>query len=116
MSDVTKYLQSIEDRIDNINSCESLEEAAAEIKVELNALLADIQGQINALAPLLVAPSADLGAIVGWINSLIATFTGPYNAYIAELVLVTTKISSITAKLNGKISTLGCSFTPPTIP
>src|SRR6266702_813318 len=104
MSDVANYLQSIEDRIDSINTFEALQEASDSIKAELEELLADIQAQISALAPLLVAPSADLGAIVSWINSLIATFTGPYNADLLELALITTKTTSILSKLTNKVS------------
>lgn len=116
MSNTVKYLQSIEDRIDSINSCEALQEAADSIKAELDAMLSDIEAQISALLPLITPPGANLGEIVGWITSLIATFTGPYNALLAEQILITTKIAAILAKLTNKISTLGCSFTPPTIP
>ena len=116
MSDVTDYLQSIEDRIDAINTCDMLQDAADSIKVELESMLSDISAQYVALMALITPPSANLGAIVSWIEALIATYTGPYIALAAESVLVATKITSILDKLTHKVSSLGCTFTPPTIP
>jgi len=116
MGDVSNYLASIETRIGSINDCAALRAAADDLTAELSGMLADVQAQINALAPLLVVPSPNPGAIVTWITALIATYTAPYTASLAELALLTARITAILATLENKISTLGCSFTPPTVP
>lgn len=114
MSDITNYLQQIEDRIDSITDCETLSIVMPDIESELSALKADIAAQLDLIAPLLVVPSANLFIIVNWITKLIGTFTDPYNALLAEQIIVTTRVASILAKLSSRISSLSCDFTAPT--
>ena len=115
MGDVTEYLKSMEDRIDSINTCEALQEAANSIEKELQELLSSITEQMNVLKGLMVSPG-NIGEVITWINKMIAQFSGPYQAYILELTLTTVKIAEILAKLTAKIATLGCTFPPPSAP
>ena len=115
MSDITNYLQSIEDRIDAINTCEMLQEAATAIKTEMDGLLADLQDQSDALTLQTIVPT-DLATTIVWIKAQIDATTKPILEMVAEIALITGKVSAILAKLESKIATLGCSFTPPSRP
>jgi phage-related protein len=115
MSDITNYLQSIEDRIDAINTCELLQEASDEIKAELNKLLADLKAQMTSLTAQ-TTPPVDLVTTIAWITAQIDAVKNSIAAMIEETTLIMTKVAEIMAKLENKISTLGCSFTPPSIP
>ncbi len=115
MSDITNYLQSIEDRIDAINTCDALQAASDAIKSELDKLIQDLTDQQNALALQMVVP-VDLVTTIAWIKAQIDATAKPIAEMIAETTLVITKVTEILAKLADKISNLGCTFTPPSIP
>ncbi len=115
MSDITNYLQSIEDRIDAINTCDMLQAASAAIKAEMDSLLADMSSQTEALTLQTIVPT-DLATTIAWIAAQIDATTKPILEMVAEVALVTAKVSAILAKLESKITTLGCSFSPPSIP
>ena len=115
MSDISNYLQSIEDRIDAISTCELLHEASDAIKAELKELLDDLTSQQEALTLQTVVP-VDIATAIVWIKAQIDATVKPITEMIAEMALITAKIVSILTKLENKIATLGCSFTPPTIP
>ena len=115
MSDISNYLQSLEDRIDAINSCAMLSEVADSIKAELDELIADMATQTTKLT-LQITPPTDLATTIAWITAQINATTAPIAEMITELALITAKVSAISAKLTSKISTLGCSFSPPSLP
>jgi uncharacterized coiled-coil protein SlyX len=115
MSDISNYLQSIEDRIDAIDTCEMLSEIADDIKAELQQLLDDLTER-QADLTLQTVPPTDLATTIAWITAQINATVKPIEEMIAETALIIAKITEIITKLTNKISTLGCSFPPPSIP
>ena len=115
MSDINNYLQSIEDRIDAINTCELLQEVADEIKTELEALLDDLKAQMAALTAQ-ATPPVDLTTSIAWITAQVNAIKNAIDAVMTETALIIKHVTGILTKLESKIATLGCSFTPPSIP
>lgn len=114
MSDVLNYLQSIEDRVDAINTCELLQEAADEIKAELQQMLDDLAEQQAKLVAM-ATPPVDLATTIAWITAQVDAIKEAVEATIAETALIMQKAASIMQKIENKIATLGCSFTPPSM-
>jgi hypothetical protein len=111
MSDISKYLQSVEDRIDSVNTCEMLQALSDEVMQQLQDLLDGLAEQQAALT-LQITPPTDLATTIAWITAQINATVKPITETLAEVILITTHVTSIMTKLTTKIATLGCSFTP----
>jgi hypothetical protein len=103
------YYDTLISKVDNVTTCSGLSDLGIEINDVFTVNLLDIQGSIDALAPLLVAPSADLGAIITWITSVIDTYT----LQTAQLLTLQTetllKQAEAVLALSDKFTELGCS-------
>lgn len=114
MSDISNYLQSLEDRIDKINTCAMLQEVSDAIKAELESLLQDLADQQASLLQMTIPP-VDLTTTILWIKGQIDATIKPMMETIAEMTLVMTKVTSIINKLEGKMTSLKCDFPAPSV-
>jgi hypothetical protein len=109
----TTYITDLTDEINSINGCAELQlvvnEAAAQLQVELTA----IRAQIATLLPLVTLPTS-LGSVISWITSFASPLIQEYEHYIAELSAALSAITALEAAIaNAARNLTNCTITIP---
>lgn len=104
-----KYLDDIEASVDNINTCEELNKAKADLQKWADDTIAKLGSNLTLVASITAAPTEDLTKIVKWITDAIAVITGMITEVTDTITAITTQVTRILGKITDKLATLGCS-------
>lgn len=119
----TGYFDSVVSAIDAAPTCEDLQAVISRALPSIDGLQAAMNQQVAALQPLvalLTAPSANPGAIVGWIQGLVNNYltpsVKPITALTQQLVQMQAQLARINAAIAAKQSQLtSCGLAVPSV-
>ena len=113
----TKYLDKLIESVDNIDTCEMLQEVYNDVFTFIKEQLTSLQGQADSfgvLQKLLEIPQS-IDDVLGWVQDFIqeylAKVLGPLAKIQADILLLTGKLLEIQAKITEKMKSIpSCSF------
>jgi hypothetical protein len=101
------YLDDLEQRMNEANTCEALRDAAQEAMDSLQQGMDDAQKEINKLVQLIIPPTTLPGVII-WIKAQIDLYKPPYEAYLEQLSMYAEQLQKIQQLLSDKVAELAC--------
>jgi hypothetical protein len=110
----SEFFDNLDRSIDNVNTCAQLQALSDSLSVAYQELLDEARDKMTQLEALTTAPT-DLPSVITWITHAISQFSGPLATYTAQVTYLLSRSVTTIAKIESKISTLGCSFPPPSV-
>ena len=116
LTNVTNEINEISAYVNSVNPCAQIQALVNRVMADLQAQITSIEQQIAALVPIITIPSANLGAIVGWITS----FVTPSIQAAANLAIQAEQLVAAAASLAAAVEAAAsriehCSITVPTL-
>lgn len=113
----TKYLDKLIESVDNIDTCEMLQEVYKDVFTFITEQLASLQGQADSfgvLQKLLEVPQS-IDDVLSWVTDFIqeylAKVLGPLVKIQADIVMLTAKLIELQSKITEKMNSIpSCNF------
>jgi hypothetical protein len=111
----TAWINNITKQIDAIPDCASLQALIDQVVAQMNAQIAGMERQVEALLPLITIPTS-LGEVISFCTAQVSFYLAQYDQALAAEIALVAAYTNLISAMTTKISELKCSITPPTPP